>query len=222
MIIKKFIFDFLKLMDEYRKEKRRKDFSDSDDDDDPFHNKSTGFNFSGVGRKNLNATPTSVKADSIAGRSRASAQKSVATGAGGPINIQAGGRGGQAAVPEAAKEFTEYLGENVPEYHAKLKELWSRRTALMQVKKGKKKKKKRRAGGLRRRDGDASEAGETATVYDDDKTSFMTMNAADAKQQEDFLVSLIDDIKIQPNPREFKGHLPIIETLGITNYDKVS
>ena len=92
----------------------------------------------------------------------------------------------------------------------------------MQVKKGKKKKKKRRAGGLRKKDGDASEAGETATVYDDDKTSFMTMNAADAKQQEDFLVSLIDDIKIQPNPREFKGNLPIIDTLGITNYDKVS
>lgn len=74
MIIKKFIFDFLKLMDEYRKEKRRRDFSDSEDDDDPFHNKSTGFNFSGVGRKNLNAaTPTSIKADSIAGRSKASA-----------------------------------------------------------------------------------------------------------------------------------------------------
>ena len=42
--------------------------------------------------------------------------------------------------------------------------------------KGKKKKKKKR-GGIRRTG--TSEAGDTATVYDDDKTSFMTMAVED-------------------------------------------
>lgn len=53
-IIKKFIFDFLKLMDDFRKARRRADMSDSDDDDDPFQNKSS---FSPT-RNKLNATPT--------------------------------------------------------------------------------------------------------------------------------------------------------------------
>ena len=50
----------------------------------------------------------------------------------------------------------------------------------------------------------------------------MTMNAAEVKQQEDFIMSMIDDNRITPNPRKFDGHLPILETLGIKNYDKVS
>ena len=91
-IIKKFIYDFLRLIDEYRKEKRRREFSDSeDDDDDPFHNKSGGFGF-GASRR-LNATPASstIRADSVAGRSRA------ASVAGGPVNVAANVKGGAAA-----------------------------------------------------------------------------------------------------------------------------
>mmetsp|Transcript_33748 Transcript_33748/g.44525 ORF Transcript_33748/g.44525 Transcript_33748/m.44525 type:complete len:148 (-) Transcript_33748:1356-1799(-) len=135
-IIKKFIFDFLKIIDEYRKEKRRRDFSDSEDDDDPFHNKSSGFGFSGCARNRLNATPTSIRADSIAGRSRASGK-----GAPGPVNIQAGAGGKNAQQPAggAEQEFTEFVGD-VPEFHARLKELWTKRTQLMKVKKKKKKK----------------------------------------------------------------------------------
>ncbi len=66
--------------------------SSDEDDDDIFHNKSTGFGFGGT-RNRLNATPASstVRADSVAGRSRTSMSK-----AGGPINIQAsGGKGNQ-------------------------------------------------------------------------------------------------------------------------------
>ena len=98
-IIKKFIYDFLRLIDEYRKEKRRKEFSDSeDDDDDPFQNKSGGFGF-GASRR-LNATPASstIRADSVAGRSRASA-----AGGGGPVNVAAV-KGGAAAAPTPAGE----------------------------------------------------------------------------------------------------------------------
>lgn len=76
-------------MDEYRKEKRRKDFSDSEDDDDPFHNKSAGFGFSPA--KN-HATPTSIRADSITGKSRAtSVSKSGAVAA--PIPGAPAGKG---------------------------------------------------------------------------------------------------------------------------------
>ena len=99
-IIKKFIYDFLRLIDEYRKEKRRREFSDSDDDeDDPFHNKSGGFGF-GASRR-LNATPASstIRADSVAGRSRASA----APGGGGPVNVSANVKGGAAAAPTPAE-----------------------------------------------------------------------------------------------------------------------
>ena len=87
-IIKKFIYDFLRLIDEFRKEKRRREFSDSeDDDDDPFQNKS-GFGFNASRR--LNATPSStIRADSVAGRSRASA----APGGGGPVNVTANVKG---------------------------------------------------------------------------------------------------------------------------------
>ena len=73
-IIKKFIFDFLRLMDEYRKEKRRRDFSSDESDDDPFKTPAFGYNAT---RNRFNATPASstIKADSIAGRSRASTIK---------------------------------------------------------------------------------------------------------------------------------------------------
>lgn len=111
-IIKKFIFDFLVLIDEYRKEKRRRDFSSSDEDDDPFHIKSQNFGFS-AGRNRLNATPASstVRADSVAGRSRASTIKT----AGGPVNISAmGGKGGAGSTPNE-QEFTEEIG-GVDEY----------------------------------------------------------------------------------------------------------
>ena len=92
-MIKKFIYDFLRLIDEYRKEKRRREFSDSDDDDeDPFHNKSGGFGFNASRR--LNATPSStIRADSVAGLSRASK----APGGGGPVNVAANVKGGAAA-----------------------------------------------------------------------------------------------------------------------------
>lgn len=98
-IIKKFIYDFLRLIDEYRKEKRRKEFSDSDDDDDdPFQSKGGGFGF-GASRR-LNATPASstIRADSVAGKSRAS------VGGGGPVNVAANVKGGAAAAPTPAGE----------------------------------------------------------------------------------------------------------------------
>ena len=165
-IIKKFIFDFIKLMDEIRKEKRRREMEDSDeDDDDPFHNKSTFSPAKRIGA----GTPTSAKAGSVAGRSVASAAKSAG---GGTVNIQAGvgGRGGQAqGAPGAANEFTEFVGENCPEYHAKLKELWNRRTDFMKVRKpGRRKGKGKKRGGMRKAAGGTSEAGDTATVYQDD------------------------------------------------------
>ena len=74
-------------MDEFRKEKRRKDFSDSEDDDDPFHNKSAGFGGFGSPAKGrgTNATPTSIRADSIAGKSRATS--TTKAGGGGPMNV---------------------------------------------------------------------------------------------------------------------------------------
>jgi len=78
----------LKLIDEYRKEKRRRDLSDSDDDDDPFHTKSIGFSPSRNNR--LNMTPTSsLRANSITGKSRASATKG---GAAAPAGGQTGGK----------------------------------------------------------------------------------------------------------------------------------
>ena len=66
----------MSLIEEFRKEKRRRDLSSDESDDDPFHNKSTAFGF-GAARNRLNATPASstIKADSIAGRSRASTIK---------------------------------------------------------------------------------------------------------------------------------------------------
>ena len=63
----------------------------------------------------------------------------------------------------------------VDEYHARLKELWGKRTQLMKVR-AKKKKKKGRKGrsALKKADTGVTE-GDTATNWDDDKTSFMTM-----------------------------------------------
>ena len=128
----------MRLIDEYRKEKRRRDFSSDESDDDPFHNKSTAFGFNAT-RNRFNATPASstIKADSIAGRSRASTIK----GTGGPVNISAAGGKGANATPSAAgdQEFTEDVG-GVEEYHARLKELWNKRTQLMKTKKKPKKK----------------------------------------------------------------------------------
>lgn len=89
-------------MDEYRKAKRRKDFSDSEDDEDPFHNKSTGFGFGSPAKnRGLNATPTSIRADSITGKSRATS--TTKAGAGGAMNVPGaagGGKGQQAAAPQ--------------------------------------------------------------------------------------------------------------------------
>ena len=119
--IKKFIFDFLHLLDEIRKEKRRRDMSDSDDDDDPFHNKSTGFNAT---RNRLNATPSStIRADSVAGRSRASTIKTNAN----PVNLSTSKGGNQTATPAGEPEFTENVGD-VPEYQQRLKDVWQKRT----------------------------------------------------------------------------------------------
>lgn len=211
-IIKKFIFDFLRLIDEYRKEKRRRDFSSSDEDDsDPFHNKSTGFAFS---RNRMNATPASstIKADSIAGRSRASTIK----GGQGPVSINAGGKGGVSSSTPGDLEFTEDVG-GVDEYHARLKDLWHKRTQLMKVtKKRNKRGKKKGRSALKK----ATSVFETETNWDDDKTSFMTTN--ELAQNQEFMVGLIDDtIKLVQNPRKFSAHLPILETLGIDNYDQV-
>lgn len=210
-IIKKFIFDFLRLIDEYRKEKRRRDFSSSDEDDsDPFQNKSPGLGFS---RARFNATPASstIKADSIAGRSRASTIK----GGQGPVSISAGGKAAPASTP-GEMEFQEDVG-GIDEYHTRLKELWAKRTQLMKVTKKRGKKKKRGRSALKRT---TTSAFETETNWDDDKTSFMTTN--ELAQNQDFMVGLIDDtIKLVQNPRKFKAHLPILETLGIDNYDQV-
>lgn len=127
-IIKKFIFDFLRLIEEYRKEKRRRDLSSSDDDDDPFHNRgASGFGFSATRGRNATPASSTVRADSVAGRSRASTIK----GGGGPLNISAtGGRGGANASPAGEQEFTEELG-GVEEYRTQLKDLWTKRTQLM-------------------------------------------------------------------------------------------
>ena len=86
------------------------------------------------------------------------------------------------------------------------------------MKSKKKKKKRKKRGGLRRK---ANQGDETGSAYDDDKTSFMTMTVADQKEQEDFMLSLIDDVKLVQKPREFRATLPIIESLGIDNYDSV-
>ena len=83
----------------------------------------------------------------------------------------------------------------MPEFEAKLKELWGKRTYIMQKKK--KKKKKSKKGSAMKRKGQASSvAGETETNIDDDKTSFMTMTVADMRENEDFILSLIDDVKL--------------------------
>ena len=173
----------MRLIDEYRKEKRRRDFSSDESDDDPFHNKSTAFGFNAT-RNRFNATPASstIKADSIAGRSRASTIK----GTGGPVNISAAGGKGANATPSAAgdQEFTEDVG-GVEEYHARLKELWNKRTQLMKTKKKPKKKpgkgKNRVRSALRKTQ---TSMDETATVWDDDKTSFMTTQELGQKDQE--------------------------------------
>lgn len=48
------------------------------------------------------------------------------------------------------------------------------------------------------------------------------MTTAELQQNQDFMVGLIDDtIKLPQNPRKFKANLPILETLGIDNYDAV-
>ena len=63
----------------------------------------------------------------------------------------------------------------VEEYHARLKELWAKRTQLMKVK-AKKKKKKGRKGRSALKKAETGIIGEdTQTNWDDDKTSFMTM-----------------------------------------------
>ena len=37
------------------------------------------------------------------------------------------------------------------------------------------------------------------------------------------MIGLIDDtVKLNQNTRKFKAHLPILETLGISNYDAVA
>jgi len=160
----------LSLIEEFRKEKRRRDLSSDESDDDPFHNKSTAFGF-GAARNRLNATPASstIKADSIAGRSRASTIK----GAGGPLNISASGgkAGGAVPTPAGEQEFTEDVG-GVDEYHSQLKELWNKRTQLMKMKK-KKSKKKRNRGVRSALKKTQTSMYETETAFDD-KTSFMT------------------------------------------------
>jgi len=139
--------------------------SDSDDDDDdPFSNKSIGFS---PNRTKLNATPTStIKADSIAGKSRAS-------GGAAAVNTPGGKNQAGQAAPNAEQEFRENVG-GVSEFETKLKELWNKRTQLMKTKKKKKKKKNR--GGLKR---SGTKAFDTGSGYDDDKTSFMTMTVVD-------------------------------------------
>lgn len=140
--------------------------SSDESDDDPFHNKST-FGF-GAARNRLNATPASstIKADSIAGRSRASTIK----GAGGPLNINAGGgKAGAAPTPAGEQEFTEDVG-GVDEYQAQLKVLWNKRTQLMKMKKKKTKKRKNRGPRSALKKTQTSMY-ETETAYDD-RTSF--------------------------------------------------
>lgn len=63
----------------------------------------------------------------------------------------------------------------------------------MKVKKKKKKKKNRSA--LKKKGNKGSVAGDTETNLDD-ATSFMTMTVADMKENEDFMISLIDDVKL--------------------------
>ena len=103
------------------------------------------------------------------------------------------------------------------EYESRLRQLWQKRTQLMKVKKKKKSKKRGTRSALRKTN---TSLVETETAWDDDKTSFMT--TAELANNQDFMVGLIDDtIKLQTNPRKFKAYLPILETLGIANYDAV-
>jgi len=62
----------------------------------------------------------------------------------------------------------------------------------MKTKKKKKKKKNRSA--LKKK-GNNSNFGDTETNIDD-ATSFMTMTVADIRENEDFMISLIDDVKL--------------------------
>ena len=196
----------MKIIEEVRKEKRRRDLSDDSDDDNPFHNTSTAF-----GRGRLNATPASstIRGDnSIAGRSRTSTIK----GGAGPVNITGGKAGATTAGNE--QEFTEDVG-GVEAYQTNLKEIWSKRTQLMKVTKKKKKKKKGRSA-LRKTN--TASAYETETAWDDDKTSFMTMN--EIAENKEFL-GLFDD-KLTTVQRTFTSMpLPILTALGIENYDSV-
>ena len=107
-----------------------------------------------------------IKADSIAGKSRAS-------GGAAAVNTPGGKNQAGQAAPNAEQEFRENVG-GVSEFETKLKELWNKRTQLMKTKKKKKKKKNR--GGLKR---SGTKAFDTGSGYDDDKTSFMTMTVVD-------------------------------------------
>ena len=154
-------------MDEYRKEKRRREEASDDEEDDIKIPSAMGSPF----KRNLNASPNSstYKADSVAGRSRVSSVNNNR----GPVNIVAGGRGGNPSATPDALEFSEDVG-GVEEYQSKLKELWDKRTSLMRSRRAKKKKGKKKKGpssALRR---PGSEYDNT-TVWEDDKTSFMTM-----------------------------------------------
>lgn len=80
----------------------------------------------------------------------------------------------------------------------------------------KKKKKKRGRSALKK---SQTTAFETETNYDDDKTSFMT--TAELAQNQEFMGFIDDTVRLQQNPRKFKAHLPILQTLGIDNYDSV-
>ena len=84
----------------------------------------------------------------------------------------------------------------MPEFESKLKELWQKRTYLMQKKKKKKKKSKKNSAMKKKAQAAGSACGDTETNIDDDKTSFMTMTVADMKENEDFILSLIDDVKL--------------------------
>ena len=84
-------------------------------------------------------------------------------------------------------EFVEEIGDS-HEYKLRLKELWSKRTQLMKVKKKKPKKKSRNKSALKK----TMTSNEEQTNWDGE-TSAMTMTYGELKQTEQEVFNIIDD-----------------------------
>ena len=81
----------------------------------------------------------------------------------------------------------------VDEYEAKLRELWEKRTQLMQARKKKKSKKRKKGQALRRGNTEGGTSMyETQTCFEDDRTSFMT--AAELADNQNFIQEFAEDL----------------------------